>query len=107
MDISVGKYPNAKDYLALFDLYPEVEFWLTKSGRSGDPYLLLFRQVMSLLTQSSQLNLDMPRSFRDAAMRYAEEDWVTRRHFSEPNNRHILLSDLKDWLLYCMRRKSA
>ncbi len=97
--------PRLDDYLHLFALYPGVEFWSARPQADGDPYLLLFRQVMRYMAMESAFNTDLPSPFRKAARGYMDGAPDLRRHFQAPDNRNFLLSDLLDWLHLQQRRR--
>lgn len=86
-------------YFKLFSSYEEqLRNFRGREGGHGGRFALLFRQVLRLLVQPTELNQLIPRTFIKVAQRYLAKDQEVVMHFSYEDNRHFFLSDLYDWL---------
>ena len=100
--ISRKKTVNKADletYYKLFAPYEEqLRQFRGREGEHGGRFALLFRQILRLLVQPSELNQLVPRTFVMVAQRYLAKEREVVMHFSYEDNRHFFLSDLYDWL---------
>ncbi|ABK43194.1 conserved hypothetical protein [Magnetococcus marinus MC-1] len=97
--------PNLDDFVKLFSLYPEEQFYHLEPHPQPDPYHFLFRQVMQLLATRSAFVISMPRPFLEASRHYNGGNAATVKHFNNAENRYFFLSDLKDWVLLQKKRR--
>ena len=96
------KIESSADLAAYYKLFSPYEEQLRqfkgREGEHGGRFALLFRQVLRLLVQPTELNQLIPRTFIKVAQRYLAKEKEVVMHFSYEDNRHFFLSDLYDWL---------
>jgi hypothetical protein len=98
----INKTDSQVDLASYYQLFAPYEKQLRqfkgREGEHGGRFALLFRQILRLLVQPSEINRSIPRTFIKVAQRYLAKDQEVVMHFSYEDNRHFFLSDLYDWL---------
>ena len=97
--------PTLEDYIRLFAAYGE-NISAVHLKPSDTRYEFLFEQAARLLVKPSPFNASLPAPFRVTAQSYLRGDEKTVRHMNHPENRHFMLSDLYDYVMFQKARKS-
>ena len=91
------EHPDADDYLRLFGAVRERDCADLAPGGDGERFSLLFEQVCRMLARASRFNLAMPPELRRAAARWLSGDAEAIAQLSDPQRRHLMLSDVHDY----------